>query len=261
MPINQRQQQMTSESDVSSQGLSVNSNYANIVREHQRGVSGADDTSASVHSRLTNANVAHQNKLFNSVHVTSTYGASSGHSDYRTFSSDVLMDQQHQQPQQSCLIVSGDSNGGTTSADGKSDSNVELKKELGLFNGIAIIVGVIVGSGIFVSPRGVVEEAGSIGMALVVWGSCGVLSTIGALCYAELGTCIPKSGGDYAYLKEIYGPLFAFLYLWVALLIIMPCGNAIAALTFANYILQPLYPTCTPPENAVRLIAALVICK
>ncbi|XP_076338073.1 large neutral amino acids transporter small subunit 2-like isoform X2 [Tachypleus tridentatus] len=139
-------------------------------------------------------------------------------------------------------------------------NGVKLGKELGLLNGIALIVGIIVGSGIFVSPRGVLQEAGSIGMALIVWISCGVISMLGALCYAELGTAIPKSGGDYAYIYEAFGPLPAFLFLWVAVLIIMPVGSAIAALTFANYILEPFFPDCAPPPNGVRLIAAVVIC-
>lgn len=147
-----------------------------------------------------------------------------------------------------------------TNVDASGDG-IKLKKELSLFNGVALIVGNIVGSGIFITPAGVIRYAGSVGLSLVVWLSCGVLATIGGLCYAELGTSIPKSGGDYAYIREAFGPLPAFLYLWVSLLIIMPCGNAIAGITFANYILHPFYSHCEKPENAVRLLSALVICK
>ncbi|KAG8280497.1 Y+L amino acid transporter 2 [Homalodisca vitripennis] len=69
---------------------------------------------------------------------------------------------------------------------------------------------------------------------------------------------IPKSGGDYAYISEAFGPLPAFLYLWVALLVIVPTGNAITALTFAQYILQPLWANCNPPYEAIRLLAAVI---
>lgn len=72
---------------------------------------------------------------------------------------------------------------------------------------------------------------------------------------------IPKSGGDYAYIGVAFGPLPAFLYLWVALLILVPTGNAITALAFAQYLLQPYLPMCDPPYWAVRLIAAFITCE
>lgn len=71
--------------------------------------------------------------------------------------------------------------------DEQSGEGLRMKKELGLMNGVAIIVGVIVGSGIFVSPSLALKYAGSKGMALIVWVLSGFLSMIGALCYAELG--------------------------------------------------------------------------
>lgn len=72
---------------------------------------------------------------------------------------------------------------------------------------------------------------------------------------------IPKSGGDYAYIGAAFGPLPAFLYLWVALLILVPTGNAITAKTFAQYLLQPFWPSCVVPAEAVVLFAALITCK
>ncbi|OWF35083.1 Y+L amino acid transporter 2-like isoform X2 [Mizuhopecten yessoensis] len=145
----------------------------------------------------------------------------------------------------------------SVSSSDRSDT-VKLKKELGLHNGVALIVGVIIGGGIFISPKGVLQEAGSVGLSLIIWVLCGLISLIGAVCYAELGTMILKSGADYAYIRTAFGNLPAFLYLWVAIIIILPTGNAITALTFAEYILEPLFP-CESPKYATQLLAALCI--
>jgi len=72
---------------------------------------------------------------------------------------------------------------------------------------------------------------------------------------------MPQSGGDYAYITEALGRLPGFLFLWCAVIVLMPTGIAIASLTFAYYILQPVFPSCEPPEFAVWLIAATAICE
>ncbi|XP_061631031.1 asc-type amino acid transporter 1 isoform X2 [Phyllopteryx taeniolatus] len=133
---------------------------------------------------------------------------------------------------------------------------VTLKKEIGLLSACTIIIGNIIGSGIFISPKGVLEHSGSVGVALLVWTLGGGVAALGSLCYAELGVAIPKSGGDYAYVSEIFGGLVGFLLLWSAVLIMYPTTLAVIALTFSSYALQPVFPECAPPYAAKRVLSA-----
>jgi L-type amino acid transporter 8 len=158
--------------------------------------------------------------------------------------------------------VSPNPEAGQTDGEKQEDGGgVKLKANVTLANGITIIVGSMIGSGIFISPTGILVQVGSVGLSLIVWFLCGVYSAIGAYCFAELGTLIVSSGADYTYIYEAFGPFFAFLRLWVECLVIRPCTIAIVSLAFAKYVIEPLFPTCDQPSSAVTLLAVLCISK
>jgi APA family basic amino acid/polyamine antiporter len=106
---------------------------------------------------------------------------------------------------------------------------------LGLFSGTMMVVGGIIGSGIFLNPAIVAQRVGTLGLTLTVWVLGGIVALIGAMAYAELGARRPIAGGGYVYLREAYGRLPAFLYAWTLLLVIATGAIAAVAVTFASY--------------------------
>lgn len=138
---------------------------------------------------------------------------------------------------------------------------VVLKKQITLFQGVAIIVGIIIGSGIFVSPVGILMHTKSIGLSMIMWAICGVYNTLCALCYAELGASMPQSGGEYVYIQRAFGDYPAFVCLWINFLLICPVGIAALSLIASLYILQPLFPDCEVPVVAERFIAICIFCE
>ena len=137
---------------------------------------------------------------------------------------------------------------------------IELKPKMTLLNGVTVIVGSIIGNGIFVSPNRVLKNTGSVNMALVVWITSCIFSMIGAYCYAELGCMIKKTGADYAYIMVTLGPFLAFIRLWVESMIVRPCTVTIVTLTFSIYAVKYFFHECDPPDGTVRILAASCIC-
>jgi len=136
---------------------------------------------------------------------------------------------------------------------------VNLERKVGLLSGVALIVGTMIGSGIFVSPKIVLERTGSVGLSLLVWGGCGLLSLLGALCYVELGCLIPSSGAEHTYFLTTFGHLPAFLFAWVTILLLKPAMLAIICLSFSKYLVEAFSDDCEPPELAIQLLGVLTI--
>jgi APA family basic amino acid/polyamine antiporter len=133
----------------------------------------------------------------------------------------------------------------------------DFRRALGPFDATMVVVGGIIGAGIFINPYIVAQRLPSGGWILAAWVAGGLIALAGALAYAELGSLFPKAGGQYVYLREAYHPVVGFLYGW-ALLLLIECGAiAAVAITFAEYALRL---AGRPGAPAVPLaIAAIVV--
>lgn len=104
--------------------------------------------------------------------------------------------------------------------------------------------------------KGIIRDSGSVGVAFIIWFLGGVFSIFGALSYAELGCLIPKTGGEYIYLKTAFSDIWGFLFVWSYTFIYNPAVAAFAALLFSDYALKAFYPSCSSPVQA-RLFLAM----
>jgi amino acid transporter len=141
-------------------------------------------------------------------------------------------------------------------------SAATLDRGLGRLEATTIIIGGVIGSGIFLAPSIVARNVGSPGWSLAVWVMAGLLATAGGLCYAELGAALPETGGTYQYLKRIYrAPLLAFLIGWMFFFVDGPGSLAAVATAFASYagFFVPMGPAGIKALAAVTLLLLVAI--
>lgn len=131
-----------------------------------------------------------------------------------------------------------------------------LPRKLTLFDGAALLVGSVIGSGIFVVPKLIAERVPEPGLVIGIWVFSGLLVLCGALTLAELGAMLPESGGLYVYMREAYGPFLAFLYGWTTMLVVI--SGALAALTSAFLLYLGHFVPMSPWVQKVVGIAVLL---
>jgi APA family basic amino acid/polyamine antiporter len=117
-----------------------------------------------------------------------------------------------------------------------ASSRIELRRDLGTWQAMSIVVGTVIGSGIFLVPRTMIQRVGSVELVFAVWVVGGLLSLAGALSYAELAAALPEAGGEYAFLREAYGPLWGFIYSWTQTWVAKTGSIATLATAFFVYL-------------------------
>jgi APA family basic amino acid/polyamine antiporter len=132
-----------------------------------------------------------------------------------------------------------------------------FRRALGPFDATMVVIGGIIGSGIFINPYIVAQRLDSAGLVLAAWAAGGAIALAGAFAYAELGAIFPRAGGQYVYLRDGYHPLAGFLYGWALLALIESGAIAAVAIAFASYGLRLAGRADVAP--APLAIAAVVV--
>src|SRR5438552_5421593 len=135
----------------------------------------------------------------------------------------------------------------------------QLARRLGLFDATMIVMGGIVGSGIFINPYVVARQVHTPALILGAWVAGGLIALAGAFIYAELAARRPHLGGQYAYLREAYHPAVAFVYGWALLLVTQTGGMAAVAVTFARYFRDLTHTPLSDALLAAFSLAGLTI--
>ncbi|GAA5910297.1 hypothetical protein JCM8208_003500 [Rhodotorula glutinis] len=158
--------------------------------------------------------------------------------------------------------------GGSAAERGQRPGTV--KEHVSLAGGCALVVGIVIGSGIFSSPGVVAKETGSVGTALLVWLAAGLLSWAGGSSFAELGSMLPMNGGHQVYLSAAFGPLASFAYSFTAVTALKPGGQAIISIISAEYLCRIFWHTAFEPDPraaargiptvAIKLVAIACLC-
>src|ERR1700731_4285069 len=123
----------------------------------------------------------------------------------------------------------------TSAATTPTQSADQFKRGLSLFDSVTLVAGSMIGSGIFIVSADITRQVGTPGALLMIWLVAGVMTIAGALAYGELAAMMPAAGGQYVYLREAYGGMWAFMFGWALLLVIQTGTIAAVAVAFARF--------------------------
>nr|XP_002121410.4 Y+L amino acid transporter 2-like [Ciona intestinalis]XP_026696183.1 Y+L amino acid transporter 2-like [Ciona intestinalis] len=142
------------------------------------------------------------------------------------------------------------------------DKSIKLKRTVGVLDGASIVVGSMIGSGIFIVPTGILGYCnGDMTMSIIIWIIGGIISMLMALCYCELATLLPESGGTAAYLKAAYGDAVCFVYLWILLVSATPQGSAVQVIALGDYISNAIKVLTGQCGSESKLQSKLIGCS
>jgi hypothetical protein len=216
--------------------------YEPVVRDSLELASLADSDSERTHSRRSSLSSSAGISSSRRLSLASDGDAEFGRFRNRSYSVSSAFDfNTHLVPLTSSTEGSryqplGAPLGSSTAGGSGAVGGLEKQKTLSFLNGLSLLIGLQIGSGIFSSPSQVNNHVPSPGVSLIVWAVAGVLAWTGAASYAELGGAIPLNGGSGVYLRHCFGEMAGFLFSWTAVIVLKPGSAAIIAIISGEYI-------------------------